>query len=325
MFDASAKCEGTSLNDGIYQGPKLQRDLFDNLLRFRRFPVAVVCDIAEMYLRIGLSIDDKPYHRFLWRRINRNQAPDIYEFDRVVFGVNSSPFQAQFVLQCHAQKYQSESQMAADDLEKFRLIQAPRYFGKNGQVACDVSLHTFVDASEDAYWAVVYSRCTYEDDSVSSTIVAAKTRVAPSAATSSPRLEIMAAMVGVRLTTRIFDVLELPMSNSCFWSDSLNVLWWIQGRSRKFKPFVVNRVCEIQSNTSPDQWRYVPTSLNPADILSRDMSATELVNCHAWLRDPECLLQSEDSWPVSRNFNKPQGNDEMKSNARSKQTRFRCR
>lgn len=114
-----------------------------------------------------------------------------------------------------------------DDLEKLRLIQVPRYFGKNGQVACGTSLHTFVDTSEDAYGAVVYARCTYEDDSVSSTIVGAKTRVAPSMATSVPRLELMAAVVGVRLTTRIAHVLELPMNSTCFWSDSLNVLWWI--------------------------------------------------------------------------------------------------
>ena len=94
MFDASAKYEGTSLNNAIYKGPKFHRDRFDILLRFRRFPVAMVCDIAEMYLGIGLSNDDKPYHPFLGRGINRNQAPDIYEFDRVVFAVNSSPFQA---------------------------------------------------------------------------------------------------------------------------------------------------------------------------------------------------------------------------------------
>ena len=70
-------------------------------------------------------------------------------------------------------------------------------------MVCDVSIHTCVDASEDAYGAVVYARCTFEDDSVSSTIVAAKTRVAPSAATSIPRLELMASMVEFRLTTRI--------------------------------------------------------------------------------------------------------------------------
>ena len=38
VFDASATCEDISLNDVIHQGPKLQRDLFDVLLRFRRFP-----------------------------------------------------------------------------------------------------------------------------------------------------------------------------------------------------------------------------------------------------------------------------------------------
>ena len=96
VFDASAKYEGILLNDRIHQGSKLQRDLFDVLLRFRRFPVAVVYDIAEMYLRIRISPEDKTYHKFLWRGINQNRTPDVYEFDRIVFGVNSSPFLAQF-------------------------------------------------------------------------------------------------------------------------------------------------------------------------------------------------------------------------------------
>lgn len=43
------RCEGVSMNDVIHQGPELQRDLFEVLLRFRRFPIALVCDIAEMY------------------------------------------------------------------------------------------------------------------------------------------------------------------------------------------------------------------------------------------------------------------------------------
>ena len=98
-----------------------------------------------------------------------------------------------------------------------------------------MSLHTFVDASQDAYGAVVYARCTYKDGSVSSNMVAAKTRVAPSISTSIPRLELMAAVVGVRLTTRISKVLEIQLSQSIFWSDSANVLWWIRGRSREFK------------------------------------------------------------------------------------------
>ena len=52
VFDASAKHNGVSLNDLIYQGPKLRQGLFDVLLRFRKLPVAVICDIAEIYLQI---------------------------------------------------------------------------------------------------------------------------------------------------------------------------------------------------------------------------------------------------------------------------------
>ena len=71
------------------------------LIRFRTSAVAIVCDNAEMYLRIGITKEDKPYHRFLWKENNSNQPPDVYKFDRVVFRVNSSPFQAQlFVCLC---------------------------------------------------------------------------------------------------------------------------------------------------------------------------------------------------------------------------------
>lgn len=69
VFDASAKYGGVSLNDMIYQGPKLQRELFDVLLCFRRYPVALVCDIAEMYLRIKLCPGDRSCHRFLLKLI----------------------------------------------------------------------------------------------------------------------------------------------------------------------------------------------------------------------------------------------------------------
>ena len=109
-------------------------------------------------------------------------------------------------------------------------------------VADALSLHTYVDASESAYGAVVYARCQYEDGSVSTNIVAAKTRVSPNIATSIPRLELMGAIVGVRPTTRISEVLGVKMTTSTFWSDSVNVLWWVRGRSRNFQPFVATRV-----------------------------------------------------------------------------------
>ena len=55
VFDCSATTDGVSLNNVICAGPKLQKDLFDVLIRFRRNPVALACDIKEMYLRWRLK------------------------------------------------------------------------------------------------------------------------------------------------------------------------------------------------------------------------------------------------------------------------------
>ena len=44
-----------------------------------------------------------------------------------------------------------------------------------------------------------------------------------------------------------------------------------------FKPFVANRIGEIQSLTNPDQWKYASTELNPAEYLTRGMTVLNLV------------------------------------------------
>ncbi len=118
MFDVSAKCDGISLNDIIHQGPKLQNDLSTILIRFRKEPIAIMCDIAEMYLQIKLREEDRPYHRFLWRDLDQSVEPVVYEFNRVVFGVNSSPFQAQFVARHHAEQHESEFPLAVKTVFK---------------------------------------------------------------------------------------------------------------------------------------------------------------------------------------------------------------
>ena len=58
--------------------------------------------------------EDQPYHRFLWRDVQSDREPDVFQFDRIVFGVNSSPFQTQFVAQEHATQRQSELSLAAE-------------------------------------------------------------------------------------------------------------------------------------------------------------------------------------------------------------------
>ena len=114
MFDGAARYDGKSLNDAIQPRPKLQQDLVDVLLRFRRYPVALMCNIAEMYLRIGVHPPDRPYQRVLRRSLNQSEKPKILQFTCVVFRINSSPFYAQYVSQQHAKKNKNEYPLAAE-------------------------------------------------------------------------------------------------------------------------------------------------------------------------------------------------------------------
>ena len=73
-----------------------------------------------------------------------------------------------------------------------------------------VSLHTFTDASKLAYAAVSYARYKYVSGKISVALMTAKARVAPIKSVSIPRLELMAAVLGVRLAETVSEKLEIP-------------------------------------------------------------------------------------------------------------------
>ena len=384
----------------IYAGPKLQRELIDVLIRFRRNPVAVACDIKEMYLQVEIAESDRSKFRILWRDLDEAREPEVYEFNRVVFGKNSAPMESQFVAQENAMRHQQQFPKAAEtvlkstymddsidsvetDVEGIELyqqldalwklagmqarkwisnspevvaatpendratelkltdsqdgvvktlglawnskddtlaitspecsstipltkrnvlkriamlfdplglvspfvivakmllqelwsrgydwddvivdevankisewfrhmessadIRVPRCLREAGKGIAKRSVITFVDASLKAYGAVAYLHCEYEDTTVSCRLISSKTEVAPLKPISVPRLELMAAVLGLRLTQRIVRILEVSMDTVMFYSDSNDVLWWIRGHGRGFQAFVANRIGE---------------------------------------------------------------------------------
>ena len=106
----------------------------------------------------------------------------------------------------------------------------------------------FSDASEAAYTAAVYIRHEYSDGSITARLIGLKTRLSPLKAMSIPQLELMGAVIGLRLTTQISSALEIPMSQATFWVDSMSVVFWIHGQSCNYKPFVSHPVGEIHKN-----------------------------------------------------------------------------
>ena len=146
-------------------------------------------------------------------------------------------------------------------------IQLSRCLKKNAQEE-EKSIHIFSDASSEAYGAVAYQQCMYNSGKVTSCLVMSKARVAPLKSISIPRLELLGAILGLKLAEKVAGALQMEMKDVTFWCDSMSVLWWIRNQSRKLKPFVANRVGLIHLQTDSNQWRYIPTKMNIADLLN---------------------------------------------------------
>ena len=171
--------------------------------------------------------------------------------------------------------------------------------GLNGDKVKSVQLHCFADASERAYGAVVYMRVEYEAK-VKCQIVSSKTRVAPLAKQTIPRLELLSNLTASRLLKSVSQALhdDVRIDEVFNWTDSMISLWWITNTDKEYKQFVENRVAEIRRNSPPEQWRYCPTADNPADIASRGIRSIELKESSLWLLGPDFLSKSGEQWPA---------------------------
>ena len=94
VFDASAKTtSGVALNDNLMLGPKIQKDLFEILIRFRFLKVVLSVDIAKMYRQVLLDKEDKNFHRLLWKE-TQSSTLEYYRITRNTYGVTSAVFHA---------------------------------------------------------------------------------------------------------------------------------------------------------------------------------------------------------------------------------------
>ena len=75
--------------------------LFDILLRFRIWNITIIADIKQAFLNVSV-IDE---HRDYLRWMADDESIEIYRFNRVVFGINCSPFLLNATIRHHVEKY----------------------------------------------------------------------------------------------------------------------------------------------------------------------------------------------------------------------------
>ena len=114
-----------------------------------------------------------------------------------------------------------------------------------------------------------------------------------------PRLELLATLLRAQLSEYLTKTLQLTNTNCkvIYWSDSQIVLSWISS-TKQLPQFVRTRVHKIKELTSSNTWRFCPTSMNPADLLTRGLN-TEIFNDRKqlWFQGPPWLREPDDRWP----------------------------
>ena len=194
------------------------------------------------------------------------------------------------------QKFRLQKWMT--DLQRVENISVNRYhFPEQKTKVKSAVLHGFGDASKGAYCAVVYL-CIESEDEYRTSLVAAKTRVAPSTPMTIPRLELLAALILARLVSAVREALNqvIHIEEVFCWTDSVTVFHWIQS-DKEFKQFVQNRIDEIHKLTDVKSWRHCPGIENLADIGSRGCLASELVSSSLWWIGPVWLQSSPKNYP----------------------------
>ena len=132
-------------------------------------------------------------------------------------------------------------------------------------------------------------------------LVASQTKVAPLQKQSIPRLELVCAMILVRLAKTVQKARlaskignrVLGRLNNCFMLD----------KEQTLEKYVISRVQEIQAHTTPDSWVFCSAAdnQNPADIPSRATTASELVSKKRLWNGPEFLCKEERKLPQENN------------------------
>ena len=95
-------------------------------------------------------------------------------------------------------------------------LHLPCCYSIKGKTVVVGAFHTFVDTSEQACAAVSYLTQEYDDGDVSVIFVAAKPCVASLKVITVPRLELVAAVIGFRLSKFVCNILDMLVEEHVF-------------------------------------------------------------------------------------------------------------
>ena len=161
-------------------------------------------------------------------------------------------------------------------------------------------IHIFCDASKDIYGTVVYIISAGKEGKRAE-LVKAKAKIVGKdgpKVNTIPKLELIGLVVGAQVGKYCLDALfSIFIKNLYLWSDSRTALSWCSSYDKK-EEFVSNRVRQIRETLPRAILMYVQSELNPADILTRQPKAENLLENSLWWKGPKFLVELVDKWPI---------------------------
>ena len=156
----------------------------------------------------------------------------------------------------------------------------------------------FSDGSSMAVCTMVYIRWQISAGYFASYLISCKCRVAPIKEESIPRLELLSALLAVRLSTNVAKAMDFKFTRTTFFMDSTAALAMIASDSGALNVYGAHRVGEIKSKSDCSDWLWIPTSENIADIGTRNNTKlSDLGSGSTYQNGPKWLGQDRSLWP----------------------------
>ena len=155
-------------------------------------------------------------------------------------------------------------------------------------------LHIFCDASDDAIGYVAYLKSVDSHDSTHIAFVTSASKVARRSATTIPRLDLCAALEATMCGSTLMRELKNSPSHLFFYSDSQIVLGYLSNTQKRFSKYIERRVSIVLQHSQAEDWSYVKSLDNPADIATRTHTPDQFL-ASMWFTGPQFLKEAEAS------------------------------
>ena len=132
-------------------------------------------------------------------------------------------------------------------LKNLNDISFNRYLFADQNNFVSIGLQVYCDASKTAYSAAILGRTIYKDK-MTVNFVSAKSKLVSNKGLSIPRIELLSCLLLSKLISAVVNAMsvEVAVSKTVCWTDSLVTLWWIKRADKNWKVWVENRTEKLE-------------------------------------------------------------------------------